>query len=214
MRSAELQEKKKFVPIGNGVSSKSSEGEGVLVSSGPSLMNPIKYQPTIQIECPEKDKMQDQVVQVMKNDGKILEYKAPIQVHQVLAQFSGHSISVSSPPLLRRLHPNTKLLAGHLYYLVSPPSSSSKSPKKKVRFADPQAQEESSHDEASALRVKLVITKHQLQDMLQKGGISVNSILSLVQTQNKVIDGADLCHKTDDGFDKWKPALQTIPELI
>lgn len=149
---------------------------------------------------------ENMMVQVMKSDGKILEYKAPIKVQQVLTEFSGHVIS-DSLPVLRHLHPNTKLLPGHLYHLVS-------SPKKKVSFADPQVQDShGDRDESGVVRVKLVITKKQLQDMLQKGGVSVNNVLSLVHGQ-EVIEGDDVCEKTDDGFQRWKPALESIPEVI
>ncbi|XP_028782380.1 uncharacterized protein LOC114751035 [Neltuma alba] len=153
--------------------------------------------------------LQDNVVRVMKADGEILEYKSPILAHQVLKEFSGHAIS-DSVPVLRQLQPNTKLLAGHLYYLVPPPP---KAGKKKVRFAEPEVQ--GSQDSSSVVRIKVVISKQELQALLNKGGISVNTVdmLSLLPGE-QATENEDKCHKKDDGFEGWKPALESIPELV
>ncbi|XP_054787797.1 uncharacterized protein LOC129293727 [Prosopis cineraria] len=150
--------------------------------------------------------LQDNVVQVMKPDGEILEYKSPILVHQVLDEFSGHSIS-DSVPALRHLQPNTKLLAGHLYYLVLP---TPKAVKKKVRFQDPEVQ--GSQESSGVVRIKVVISKQELQALLRKGGISVNNVnmLSLLHGE-QVTESEDKCH---NGFHGWKPALESIPELV
>ncbi|KAK4281657.1 hypothetical protein QN277_013122 [Acacia crassicarpa] len=151
----------------------------------------------------------DNVVQVMKTDGEILEYKSPILVHQVLKEFSGHAIS-ESVPVLRRLQPNTKLLADHLYYLVPP---SQEPAKKKVRFADPEVQD--SQESSSVVRIKVVISKQELQAMLNKGGISVNNVnmLSLLPGE-PVTESEDKSHKKNEGLQGWKPALESIPELV
>ncbi|KAI4348959.1 hypothetical protein L6164_009619 [Bauhinia variegata] len=146
----------------------------------------------------------------MRTDGKVLEYKAPIKVQKVLTEFSGFAISCSLSEL-RHLQPNTRLLSGHLYYLVPLPPLSPKGGKKKVRFANPEVQ---GTEESSVVRIKLVISKQQLQDMLQKGGgISADKILSLVHGEKGIIDGKDLSPKTDDPFVGWKPALESIPEV-
>ncbi|KAJ1379824.1 hypothetical protein SESBI_46542 [Sesbania bispinosa] len=149
------------------------------------------------------------VVRIMKSDGKVLEYKTPIKVHQILNQFSGHAISDS----LKHLHPNSRLLNGHLYYLVPlpPPKANSK---KKVRFAEPEVVEGAK--ESGVVRIKLVISKQELQHMvLQKGGISVNEMLSLAHgDRGLIMDGEeDVCRKNDDGSQVWKPVLESIPEV-
>lgn len=96
--------------------------------------------------------------------------------------------------------------------LPSPPSPSPSSPKgrKKVRFADPEVQDVQKN---SAVRIKLVISKQKLQEMLDNGGISVEKMLSLVHGENGM-DGEDLCKKSDDACAGWKPVLQSIPEVI
>ena len=156
--------------------------------------------------------LQEKVVRVMKSDGKILEYKAPIKVHQVLNQFPGHAIS-KSLPVLHHLHPNTRLLKGQLYYLVPPPQPSPKKVnKKRVRFAEPDHDDDQVEDKGDeVVRIKLVLSKQELKDIVQKGGISVREVLSLVQ--GKGMDGdVDVCTRVNDGSHGWKPALETIPE--
>jgi hypothetical protein len=90
--------------------------------------------------------------------------------------------------------------------------SPSSSPKgiKKVRFADPEVQDV---QKSSVVRIKLVISKQKLQDMLENGGISVEKMLSLAHGE-KGIDGDDLCKKSDDVDQGWKPVLKSIPEVI
>ena len=154
--------------------------------------------------------VQENIVRIMKADGKILEYKAPIKVEQVLIEFSGHAVS-DSLQVLRHLQPNAKLLSGQLYYLVPlplPPPSPKAS--KKVRFADPEVQ---GVQESSVVTIKLVITKQELRDMLQKGGVSVDKMLSLVHGEKGIDEGEDLSEKCDDGSQGWRPALESIPEV-
>ncbi|XP_057440594.1 uncharacterized protein LOC130732600 [Lotus japonicus] len=156
--------------------------------------------------------LQENVVRVMKTDGKILEYKALIKVEQVLADFSGHAVSDSQTGL-RHLQPNTKLLGGQLYYLVtlpSPPPSPSKA-RKKVRFAEPEVQDV---QKSSVVRIKLVLSKQQLHDMLQDGGFSVNKMLSLAQGEKGEDGGEDLLKRREDDVSQgWKPVLESIAEV-
>ncbi|KAF7804290.1 uncharacterized protein G2W53_043401 [Senna tora] len=151
--------------------------------------------------------LQENVAKIMKSDGKVLEYKTPIKVHQVLTQFSGHAISESFP-VLRHLQPNAKLVGGQLYYLV-PPAPSPKSGKK-VRFANPEVVEEAK-ESSRVVRIKLVISKQELQNLLQKGGISVD-MLSLVDAERGE-DGEVMCNESEDVCQGWKPALESIPEI-
>ncbi|XP_027352999.1 uncharacterized protein LOC113863567 [Abrus precatorius] len=151
--------------------------------------------------------LQENVVRIMKTDGKILEYKTPIEVKQVLIEFAGHAVS-ESLPVLQHLEPNTKLLRGQLYYLVPLPPPSPKACKK-VRFAEPEVQDV---QQSSLVRIKVVISKQELQDMLQNGGFSVNKMLSLVHDEKR-IEGKDLSQTSDDVSQVWKPALESIPEL-
>ncbi|KAK7378799.1 hypothetical protein VNO80_04247 [Phaseolus coccineus] len=150
--------------------------------------------------------VQENVVKIMKKDGKILEYKTPIKVEEVLVQFSGHAVS-ESLTVLRYLEPQTKLVEGQLYYLVPlPPPPPSPKTNKKVRFADPEVQD---LQKSNVVRIKVVISKQELQNMLQNGGFSVSNMLSLAHDDK----GEDLSQKNEDVSEGWKPALESIPEV-
>ncbi|KAK4766847.1 hypothetical protein SAY87_024086 [Trapa incisa] len=74
-----------------------------------------------------------------------------------------------------------------------------KSKKKKeddVTFAD-QAETEGGTGE-SVVRVKLVITRRELQEMLEEGAVSVDSL--------------DVSHAVYGSPKRWKPVLKSIPE--
>ncbi|MCD7449708.1 hypothetical protein HAX54_001137 [Datura stramonium] len=113
--------------------------------------------------------VQEKVVKVMKTDGKVLEYKSPIKVHQVLSQFSGHVISNSLHQVIdnQNLQPDDDMLGGKIYYLlpilpvVQPPKPATK---KKVKFAD--VEEKTMPKIEAAVRIKLVISKKELQALL------------------------------------------------
>ncbi|XLU46935.1 uncharacterized protein LOC107626392 [Arachis ipaensis] len=178
---------------------------------------------------------ENNMVRVMKSDGKILEYKAPIKVHQVLAQFSGyHAISNSLQPI-HHLHPNTKLLKGQIFYLVpispslSPSPKSSSKKKKKVRFAEQEVvvegkgakenintNDDDNNNNNGVVRIKIVISKQQLHDMMMQKGeiISVDELLSLVDHgENSNDEEFDDDNNNNDGSIGWKPCLESIPEL-
>ncbi|KAL4626616.1 hypothetical protein ACB092_05G110000 [Castanea dentata] len=152
--------------------------------------------------------LQDKVIKIRKTDGKILTYKAPMKVHQILSEFPGHAIS-DTLPVLRHLKPDTKLLRNHVYYLLPLPLSSPKVGKKKtVRFANP---EEEAVQESGVVRIKLVITKKELQEMIQKGVVAVDEMVSQLHIK-KGIDSADE-FTADDDSKGWKPDLESIPEV-
>ena len=152
--------------------------------------------------------LQDKVIKIRKTDGKILTYKAPMEVHQILSEFPGHAIS-DTLPVLRHLKPDTKLLGNHEYYLLPLPLSSPKVGKKKtVRFANP---EEEAVQESGVVRIKLVITKKELQEMIQKGVVAVDEMVSQLHIK-KGIDSADE-FTADDDIKGWKPDLESIPEV-
>ncbi|KAG5253110.1 DUF4228 domain-containing protein [Salix suchowensis] len=141
--------------------------------------------------------LQGDAIQIMKPDGKILEYQAPIKVQQVLSDFCDHAIA-DSHQAFQHLLPDTNLLCGHLYYLV-PLQFPSPAKKKKVRFSIPQDQE-----------VKDV--QEKTREMLRMGGVSLDDMVSKLHGQQRVkqVDtpGGDGEHKG------WKPVLETIPEII
>uniref|UniRef100_A0A6N2LFU8 Uncharacterized protein n=1 Tax=Salix viminalis TaxID=40686 RepID=A0A6N2LFU8_SALVM len=155
--------------------------------------------------------LQGDAIQIMKPDGKILEYQAPIKVQQVLSDFCDHAIA-DSHQALQHLLPDTSLVGGHLYYLV-PLQFPSPVKKKKVRFSIPQDEEvKDVQEKTREVRIKLVISKQELQEMLRMGGVSLDDMVSKLHGQQRVkkVDTPD-----GDGEHKgWKPVLETIPERI
>ncbi|KAI4307033.1 hypothetical protein L6164_030268 [Bauhinia variegata] len=127
---------------------------------------------------------QAKVVRVAKHDGKILEFSSPIAVKDVLANFPTLGIC-ESKEASEHLSPDYELKVGRLYYVLPP------------LFSPFENREEVS----GVKRVKLVITKQQLELLVAKQ-ISIQDILS--EAQNRT--AADLPPSN------WKPKLDSIPE--
>ncbi|KAG8376726.1 hypothetical protein BUALT_Bualt09G0093800 [Buddleja alternifolia] len=156
---------------------------------------------------------QTKLVKVMKTDGKILEYKSPIKVHQILSEFSHHAVS-DELPVVKHMHPNDEMLRGHLYYLLPlpvPPVTPTKNKKKKtVRFADDVIELEAKQA-TGAVRIKLVISKQELQEMLAKEGVSLEDMICKAQkeTSTNKLEGVDTdCDIISRG---WSPGLEKCP---
>ncbi|KAL1549293.1 hypothetical protein AAHA92_17418 [Salvia divinorum] len=151
--------------------------------------------------------LEQKSVSVMKTDGKIIEYKTPIKAHQILSDYSHHAIT-DKLPVVKHLHPNTMLLRGRLYYLLPLPVAPQPAKKKKrVRFSDDVVEDERRRA-TGAVRIKLVITKQELQAMLAKEGVSVEEMISQVHKEPLKIDSKSIALKGQP-----LPALESIPEL-
>ncbi|XP_023518412.1 uncharacterized protein LOC111781910 [Cucurbita pepo subsp. pepo] len=159
--------------------------------------------------------VQQNPIRIMKPDGKILEYKSPIRVFQVLSDFSGHAISDDAVPVTHHLQQTTKLLSGHLYFLIptAGPEAGEKRGKKAVRFADPE--KETGGGEGKVMRIKVVMTKKELEEMVERGGITADQMISKIKTGSGEISCRELEeeeHDDDEELHKWRPSLQSIPE--
>lgn len=153
--------------------------------------------------------LQEKIIKVMRPDGKVLEYKAPLKVHQVLSEFSGCAIS-DTLPVIRHLRKDMEMVGGQLYYLIPVSLPSAEVEKKVVKFSDPKVEV---NPETGVVRIKLVITKQKLKEMLSNGGVSVDHMVSQLQSRQGVngfdtsdIDGKGNCRG-------WKPVLESIPEV-
>lgn len=150
--------------------------------------------------------LQENLVQVMKTDGKILEYKAPLKVHQVLSEYSGHAIS-HTLQVTQHLCPDAKLRAGQLYYLLPVPLSSMELDKEYTNTK----KEVAGKENCGAVRIKLVIRKQDLEEMLSKGGTIEDVILQL--QNNQMVDSfKSLDADASKNSRGWKPVLPSIPE--
>ncbi|KAI3788144.1 hypothetical protein L2E82_00836 [Cichorium intybus] len=126
------------------------------------------------------------IIKVIKTNGEVLEYNPPIKVHQVLEQHADHEIS-DVFPVVKHLGHQDDMVAGHIYYLLPRP----------VALPD------SIKNPGTTVRIKLVVTKQELEVMLKKGGVSVGDLVSQIGKNGSLIE-------TDDG--RWKPGLESIPE--
>lgn len=149
--------------------------------------------------------LQENLVQVMKTDGKILEYKAPLKVHQVLSQYSGHAIS-QTLQVEQHLQPEAELRAGQLYYLLPVPVSSMELDKEYSN-----TKEVAGKENCGVVRIKLVIRKQDLEEMLSEGGTIEDVILQL-QNKQSVDSFKNLNTGASQNSRGWKPVLPSIPE--
>lgn len=122
------------------------------------------------------------VLQVVKMDGKILEFTTPINVKDILVNFSGSGIGLSKEDS-EHLPPDYELKMGKVYYML--PSA------------------DVSSNNMGVKRIKIVITKQQLQDLLAKQ-ISVEDVLLGLEKRT--------CDDSLDSPRNWKPKLESIPE--
>lgn len=183
--------------------------------------------------------LQEKVVKVMKTDGKILEYKAPIKVHQILSQFSNHVISNSHQVIENQhLQPNDELLGGQIYYLL-PSLPKPKSAKKKVKFANDQVKKKVKfanddqlvNDEkvkcANDHQVELLEANHDHHHHQKKEVIRVEIVISKKELQELLSSSEGGIIKVDDMIKSttiveestiangkgWKPILDIIAEI-
>ncbi|CAA7021537.1 unnamed protein product [Microthlaspi erraticum] len=94
--------------------------------------------------------MEKKVIKIMRDDGKVVEYRGPKKVHHILTQFSNHYSLFDSLSNNCHLHPQSKLLCGHLYYLMPKEMATIKKKKttmKKVRFANPEVEKKVEEEE-------------------------------------------------------------------
>lgn len=144
----------------------------------------------------------------MKIDGKVLEYKSPTKVNQVLSEFRDHAVS-DTMPVLQYLEPNVELKAGHLYHLIPLSTQSPKLGKKKVRFSEPEVAE-GRESKSSSIRIKLVISKQELKEIVENGVISTDGIVPEPHEEKLGMEELD---EHRHGSKAWEPALRSIPEV-
>lgn len=122
-------------------------------------------------------------VKVVKEDGKMLEFSSPIHVKDILINFPTNAAIVDSKNATETLSQDHELKGGKLYYLI---------PHNKEA-------EEQGGGGTKTKRIKVLITKQQLQQLVTKE-MSLQELLSIVKT-----DGVSLtCDR--------KPILDSIPE--
>ncbi|KAI3874437.1 hypothetical protein MKX03_004767 [Papaver bracteatum] len=160
-------------------------------------------------------------IEMMKTDGSILKYKAPLEVHQVSSEFAGHAIS-DTPPVHHHIWPHAEMFSGSLYYLLPPallpPSSPSISgysgTEKKSHGSIKPRNKHRTRTSTNVARIKVVISKRELKEMLSEKGIVSSSFQEIIsQNHNKETSKQD-SYTVDDAENckGWRPILDSIPE--
>ncbi|KAJ8434484.1 hypothetical protein Cgig2_032661 [Carnegiea gigantea] len=152
---------------------------------------------------------QGKTVRIVKTDGKILQYRAAIRVSEALSAFRGHALS-DLLPVQQYLEADSELVGGHLYYLIPLPDPQPKVERKKVRFSEPKVAEEGREGEKTSSRVRLVINKQELKEIIENGVISIEIIVPNLHQAESEPEELWFRHH---GSQAWKPALTSIPEL-
>lgn len=128
------------------------------------------------------------IIRVVKIDGKIVEYRHSMLVKDLLMDLVGYGIGASSKAS-QHLPPNHELRVGNTYYLL--PSS-----------GEEMSSETGRDCPAGSKRIKLIIPKQQLEELLSKK-ISMEDVVASLR-----IDTPDDVACTTS----WRPRLETILE--
>lgn len=121
------------------------------------------------------------VLRVVKVDGEVIEFTSPVVVGELLVKFEGFGVKSSRKPS-KLLSPSSELRLGKIYYLFP------------LKSSDP-AKNQTDDTSSSTRRIKIVIRKKQLEELLSKK-LSVEKLISGI----------------DRSCPNWKPSLITIPE--
>ncbi|XP_015878627.3 uncharacterized protein LOC107414932 [Ziziphus jujuba] len=148
------------------------------------------------------------VLKIVKTDGKILTFRDPVLVKDILVKLTGSGIGLSKEAT-ENLPPDYRLNLGKVYYLLpNSPDSEARS------FSNPAGNSSSissiagkDNKEGGIRRIKIIIPKQQLQELLAKQ-ISVEEILSGLN-HKKSSNPAVLDNTSPSS---WKPKLESIPE--
>lgn len=175
-------------------------------------------------------------VRVMRADGKVLEFRAPVSVDDLLNGHEGYTV-VHPDPVHEPLRADCKLIPGEVYYLlpadqsndgsclqgrpISIPAIVSMSDFNRSEDADDCSSEHASdpgrtkfasavkNKESGAVRLKVVITKQQLAALLAKDPTDKISALENLLVRLPAVAREPTSTARNCG---WRPALERIAE--
>ena len=124
----------------------------------------------------------DQVLRIVRVDGKVLEYTTCLLVRDLLLNYNGYGVSVS-PGASRCLSLEHELRVGRVYHLIP------------LAKKGDNCEDEKSDGVSSSRRIKVVLTKKQVQELLSK-----------LQKEEHHEQENESCGAS------WKPKLETIFE--
>jgi hypothetical protein len=165
----------------------------------------------------------EEFIVVTRSDGKMMEYTAPLLVRDLMAAYPQHSLVHSEDATCRSLSPDKKLLPGQLYRLLLVPNSPSLSKdavlseaksidngrisRKSRASTRPPSSVKCVQNGSSIMRVKIVIPKRELQALL-----SDKSLLLQRQCKAQYVK-EDYVTARKCSNDRWRPSLESIPEV-
>lgn len=142
---------------------------------------------------------QGKFLQIVKLDGKIIKLTAPVLVKDLSRNLGGSGIGLSKGDS-KRLPLNHVLNLGKVYYVLpADAAAATMSPER-----GPSTASQSEQSDGVKKRIKIVITKQQLQQLLSKS-LSVEEVLA--GSEKGISQGRGL-----DSPGNWRPRLDSIPE--
>ena len=151
-------------------------------------------------------KEDNRVLQIVRMDGKILEFRTPLLVRDLLVDYPSFYVGIFKEAT-QNLPLEYKLKIGKMYYLL-PSIDHASSTNYIHRGSD--HHEEQRKIEAPSKRIKVVLTKQQLKQLITKQG--------RLGLEELIISKVDVEPKKDCGFphhaasSAWMPMLESIPE--
>jgi len=170
---------------------------------------------------------------VTKSDGKIMEFMAPLLVRDLMAAYPQHSLVHSEDATCSRsLSPDKKLVPGQLYRLLLIPNSPSLSKdavlteaksiynsslerrisREKLASTRPPPSRKSAQNGSGIIRVKMVISKQELEAMLSDRSVKEKSLLLHLQRKVQYVKEDHVATRRCSNAG-WRPSLESILEV-
>lgn len=170
--------------------------------------------------------IEEQLIKIKKVDGKILEYRAHLFVKDLLMDYDGHAV-VNCESSCHQLSPEYELLPGQIYFLVpnktactdvsSNDGGISFNQKGQEGVPLKPADDKVVSEKNGVVRLKIVITKRQLEEMLSKSmsnkKTSIEDMIVEFQSKSQIMEPArEDPASVKPTYSGWRPSLESISE--
>lgn len=172
----------------------------------------------------------EELIMVMKSDGKKMEIMAPLVVRDLMAAYPQHSVVHSKDAKCRSLSPDEKLVPRQLYRLLIMPNYSPSLSKDAVlaeaktidngrinrerrASTGPASSFKCVQNGSGILRVKMVITKRELEALLSDDYCVKDKPLLLQRECKAEYVKEDYVTRSSHSNDGWRPSLESIREV-
>jgi len=176
----------------------------------------------VRLEILSREIEKEQFIKIKKVDGKILEYRDPLFVKDLLRDYDGHAV-VNCETSCHKLSPEYELLPGKTYCLIPNNSSHISSRDGGVIFHEkvqegvlkPASGKEVS-EKNGVVRLKIVITKRQLEEMLSKSISNkktfIEDMIFEFQSKSQLREPVREDPSVKPIYSGWRPSLESISE--